>query len=163
MKLSDLQVGPPLSQGGQGTIHVVLDAPERVLKRFHEAELARVSDLEDRLRAMVAHRPPGCQESSGHAMLAWPSDVVLDGNRFVGHVMPRLRLADVVELHVLANPSDRRDPRASTPGWVRGFTWRHLVQTGANLALGHGRPAPQRLRGRRLQRAQHPGAQRHAA
>jgi eukaryotic-like serine/threonine-protein kinase len=135
MKLSELQVGPPLSQGGQGTIHVVLDAPERVLKRFHDAELARVCDLEDRLRAMVAHRPPGCQESSGHAMLAWPSDVVLDGNRFVGHVMPRLRLADVVELHVLANPSDRRDPRASTPGWVRGFTWRHLVQTGANLAL----------------------------
>ena len=135
MKLSDLDVGPPLSQGGQGTIHSVLDAPERVLKRFHEAELARASDLEERLRAMVAHRPAGWRETSGHAMLAWPSDVVLDGNRFVGHVMPRLRLADVVELHVLSNPSDRRRPHASTPGWVRGFTWRHLVRTGANLAL----------------------------
>jgi YVTN family beta-propeller protein len=135
MKLSDLEIGPPLSQGGQGTIHVVLDAPERVLKRFHEAELARASDLEERLRAMVAHRPAGWRETSGHAMLAWPSDVVLDGNRFVGHVMPRLRLADVVELHVLSNPSDRRHPHASTPGWVRGFTWRHLVRTGANLAL----------------------------
>ncbi len=135
MRLSDLEIGPPLSRGGQGTIHVVLDAPERVLKRFHEAELARASDLEERLRAMVTHRPAGWRETSGHAMLAWPSDVVLDGNRFVGHVMPRLRLADVVELHVLSNPSDRLDPRASTPGWVRGFTWRHLVRTGANLAL----------------------------
>ena len=135
MKLSDLEIGPPLSQGGQGTIHVVLDASERVLKRFHEAELARALDLEERLRAMVAHRPAGWRETSGHAMLAWPSDVVLDGNRFVGHVMPRLRLADVVELHVLSNPSDRRHPHASTPGWVRGFTWRHLVRTGANLAL----------------------------
>ena len=135
MKLSDLAVGPALSQGGQGTIHVVLDAPERVLKRFHEAELARAADLEERLRAMVAHRPAGWRETSGHEMLAWPSDVVLDGDRFVGHVMPRLRLAEVVELHVLANPSDRRHPHASTPGWVRGFTWRHLVQTGANLAL----------------------------
>jgi YVTN family beta-propeller protein len=135
MKLSDLEIGPPLSQGGQGTIHVVLDAPERVLKRFHEAELARAADLEERLRAMVAHRPAGWRETSGHAMLAWPSDVVLDGNRFVGHVMPRLRLADVVELHVLSNPSDRSDPSGSTPGWVRGFTWGHLVQTGANLAL----------------------------
>ena len=135
MKLSDLEIGPPLSQGGQGTIHVVLDASERVLKRFHDAELARAADLEERLRAMVAHRPAGWQETSGHAMLAWPSDVVFDGNRFVGHVMPRLRLAEVVELHVLANPSDRRHPHAATPGWVRGFTWRHLVRTGANLAL----------------------------
>lgn len=135
MKLSDLEVGPLLSRGGQGTIHVVLDASERVLKRFHEAELARASDLEERLRAMVAHRPAGWQESTGHAMLAWPCDVVLDGDRFVGHVMPRLRLADVVELHVLSNPSDRRAPGGSTPGWVRGFTWRHLVRTGANLAL----------------------------
>ena len=135
MKLSDLEIGPPLSQGGQGTIHVVLDASERVLKRFHDAELARASDLEERLRAMVAHRPAGWQETSGHAMLAWPSDVVFDGNRFVGHVMPRLRLAEVVELHILANPSDRRHPHAATPGWVRGFTWRHLMRTGANLAL----------------------------
>lgn len=135
MKLSDLAVGPPLSQGGQGTIHVVLDTSERVLKRFHEAELARGSDLEERLRAMVAHRPAGWRETSGHAVLAWPSDVVLDGNRFVGHVMPRLQLAEAVELHVLANPSDRRDPGPATPGWVRGFTWRHLVRTGANLAL----------------------------
>lgn len=135
MKLSDLEIGPPLSQGGQGTIHVVRGASERVLKRFHETELARASDLEERLRAMVAHRPAGWRETSGHAMLAWPSEVVLDGNRFVGHVMPRLRLADVVELHVLSNPSDRQDPGPSTPGWVRGFTWRHLVRTGANLAL----------------------------
>ncbi len=135
MKLSDLEIGPPLSQGGQGTIHVVRGASDRVLKRFHEAELTRASDLEERLRAMVAHRPTGWRETSGHAMLAWPSDVVLDGNRFVGHVMPRLRLADVVELHVLSNPSDRQNPGPSTPGWVRGFTWRHLVRTGANLAL----------------------------
>lgn len=135
MKLSDLQVGPPLSRGGQGTIHLVVDASECVLKRFHEAELARVSDLEARLRAMVDHRPAGWMEASGHAMLAWPSDVVLDGNRFVGHVMPRLRLAEVVELHVLSNPSDRRDPGAAAPGWVRGFTWHHLVRTAANLAL----------------------------
>ena len=42
MKLSELQVGPPLSQGGQGTIHVVLDAPERVLKRFHKARSNRI-------------------------------------------------------------------------------------------------------------------------
>lgn len=135
MNLSDLEIGPPLSHGGQGTIHVVLDGPERVLKRFHEAELARASDLEERLRAMVAHRPAGWRETSGHALLAWPSDIVLDGDRFVGHVMPRLRLAEVVELHVLSNPSDRRDPRAATPGWVRDFTWRHLVRTAANLAL----------------------------
>ncbi len=135
MKLGELAIGPPLSRGGQGTIHVVRGVPERVLKRFHESELARVSDLEERLRAMVAHRPEGWRETSGHTMLAWPSDVVLDGDRFVGHVMPRLRLADVVELHVLANPSDRRDPGGSTPAWVRSFTWRHLVRTGANLAL----------------------------
>lgn len=135
MNLSELEIGPALSRGGQGTIHEVLDASEQVLKRFHETELARVSDLEERLRAMVAHRPAGWLEASGHTMLAWPSDVVLDGTRFVGHVMPRLRLADVVELHVVSNPSDRSDPHASTPGWVRGFTWHHLVRTGANLAL----------------------------
>ena len=135
MRLGDLGVGPPLSQGGQGTIHPVLDTGERVLKRFHDAELSRAPDLEERLRAMVAHRPTGWRETSGHTLLAWPSDVVFDGDRFVGHVMPRLQLAEVVELHVLSNPSDRRDPAGSTPQWVRGFTWRHLVRTGANLAL----------------------------
>src|SRR5690349_8914214 len=135
LRLGDLTIGPPLSRGGQGTIHVVLDAPERVLKRFHETELVRAPDLEERLRAMVAHRPAGWQETSGRPMLAWPSDVVHDGDRFVGHLMPRLRLTDVVELHVLANPSDRRDARGTTPRWVRRVTWRHLVSTAANLAL----------------------------
>lgn len=134
MRLDELPVGPVLSRGGQGDIHEVLQPPERVLKRFHESELARAPDLAERLVAMVARRPPQWRERSGHITLAWPCDVVFDGDRLVGHLMPRLSVSSTVELHILSNPSDRRDGSGRTPTWVRHCTWRHLLQIGANLA-----------------------------
>ena len=81
---------------------------------------------------MVANRPAKWRETgSGHVLLAWPTDVVIDGGSFVGYLMPEINIAETVELHEVANPSDRR----TASDWTNGFTWRYLVATAANLGL----------------------------
>ena len=128
--------GRRLAVGGEGEIYEVSRHPGLVFKRLHDAVLANSPDAGLRLEAMVANRPTRWQEQkTGHILLAWPSDVVLESGRFVGYVMPRIDVRKTAELHVVTNPSDRRNPGPNSPAWVRGFNWRYLLQTATNLAL----------------------------
>lgn len=130
----ELRLGPPLRRGGQGELFTVSGRSDLVFKRIHEAELERDDAWSDRLRVMVAHPPPGVCDAQGHVLLAWPSDRVLDGGRCVGFLMPRLDISRTAELHLLANPSDRRSPAPGGPRWAVRWTWRELLHTAANLA-----------------------------
>lgn len=129
-----LVVGRLLAEGGQGLVYEVAGDPGVVFKQIKAVALAGGPELGRKLEVMVAVPPPGWRESSGHVLLTWPLDTVLAGSRFVGFTMPRIDAGNSAELHVLANPSDRRNPGPKTPDWVRGFTWRYLLQTAANLA-----------------------------
>lgn len=130
-----LTVGPLIASGGQGVVYEVEGDQSRVLKQIKPAALADAPEFEQRVRAMVAGRPESWREpASGHVLLAWPEDVVLDGGRFAGLVMPRIDGSATVELHVVANPSDRRRREPGTPPWVAAFTWEYLLGTAANLA-----------------------------
>lgn len=132
----DLRPGARLGRGGQGEVFEVVGRPELVFKRIHDTALSQEPTLEARLRAMVGAPPPTARESgSGHVLLAWPSDLVREGGSFVGYVMPRIDLAKTAELHAVTNSSDRANPSRRTPGWVRGFTWRYLLQSASNLAV----------------------------
>ena len=130
-----LRIGSLLARGGQGEVFKVLAQAGVVFKRLHESELTDDPTWSQRLQAMIANRPEGWQEKqSGHILLAWPTAVIFDKTRFTGFLMPAIDVANTVELHEVANPSDRRIPR---PGktWTRNFTWKYLVMVGANLAL----------------------------
>ncbi|TYB42189.1 protein kinase domain-containing protein [Actinomadura chibensis] len=130
----ELRVGAAFRRGGQGELFAVSGRPDLVFKRLHDAELARDAAWPDRLRVMVAHPPPGVRDGHGHVLLAWPSDYVLDGDRCVGFLMPRLDVSRTAELHLLANPSDRRSPGPGGPRWAVQWTWRELLHTAVNLA-----------------------------
>ena len=130
-----LTVGPLLATGGLGYIYEVAGDRDLVFKQIKPEALPKTPDLEARLVAMVAQPPPRWTDSSGHVLLAWPVDTVFADSRFVGFVMPRIDAARGAEIHIVSNPSDRRAPASTTPGWVRGFTWQYLLQTAANLAL----------------------------
>lgn len=131
---SAVRVGRRLAAGGQGEVFDVSEPPGCVLKRFLPAVVAGDSSLTERLAVMVANRPSVWKEArSGHVMLAWPSEAVCEDGEFVGFLMPRLDVSQTVELHQVANPSDRRRA-AGTAGWTQGFSWKYLVTTAANLA-----------------------------
>jgi len=134
---SRLRVGELLGEGAEGVVYeVVGESPALVLKHFNQNRLTREPGLRSRLEAMVAARPAGWREhDSRHVLLTWPIDTAFDGEKLVGYVMPRIDAAGAVEIHVVSNASDRRDPSPRTPRWVRGFTWEYLLQTASNLAL----------------------------
>jgi len=128
-------VGGQLAKGGQGAVYDVKGDPNVVFKRVYDGALAKAPEFRDRVQAMV-NQPPQTRESrSGHLVLAWPTDLVFDGKRFVGLVMPKLDVGNGVELHIVANPSDREDPGPHAPRWVTHWTWKYLLHTASNLAL----------------------------
>ena len=132
---ADFTVGKLLAQGGLGFVYEVAEDPAVVLKQIKREVLARSPELPERVRAMIANRPAGWLERTGHVVLAWPSDIALDGSCFVGFLMPRIDMNAAVELHNVANPSDRHDRTLRAPDWLTGFTWHYHLRVAANLAL----------------------------
>ena len=130
-----VRIGRLLAQGGLGFVYEVAEDPTLVLKQIRSQALARSPGFPERVRAMIANRPAVWRERTGHVVLAWPSDIALDGSRFVGFLMPRIDLDAAVELHNVANPSDRHDSSLHAPNWLRGFTWRYHLRVASNLAL----------------------------
>jgi len=130
----NLLLGQQLARGAQGSVHDVVEPPGLVFKHYTEEILASNPPAGQRIQAMIAHQPQQWREPGGHVLLAWPTDVVLDNQRFVGFVMPKIDLSRAAEIHDVSNPSSRTNP-ASNIAWTSGFTWRYLAQTAANLAL----------------------------
>lgn len=130
-----LRLESRLRSGGEGEIWKVRGA-DSVVKRYHPEVLGRAGGvLEGKLRAMVTHPPRDPTfDALGHRSLAWPVARVYERETFVGLVMPKLDLSAYVELHGVANPSDRASPQPPIPAWVEGFTWRYLIRTAINLA-----------------------------
>jgi len=126
--------GRKLATGGQGEIFAVSSPSGFVLKRYLRRTLDSDPALARRLRVMADGRPAEWREAaSGHMNLAWPSEVVLADGRFTGFLMPAVDTRQTVELHRITNPTDRRTA-TGTAAWTRGFDWRYLVRTAANLA-----------------------------
>jgi amino acid transporter len=125
--------GRKLAEGGEGWVFAVTAPRAVVFKKYKPETLAKATDLERKVRAMVANPPVEWRDVSGHVTLAWPSDVVLEDGRFAGFLMPVVDTQNTVELHQIANPTDR-DTTTGAKEWTRGFTWKYLVRTAANLA-----------------------------
>jgi hypothetical protein len=126
--------GRKLATGGQGEIFAVASPTGFVLKRYLRPTLDSDPALARRLRVMASRRPHEWREAgSGHMNLAWPSEVVLADGRFAGFLMPAVDTGQTVELHRITNPTDRRTATGAA-AWTKGFDWRYLVRTAANLA-----------------------------
>jgi DNA-binding helix-hairpin-helix protein with protein kinase domain len=127
-------LGRRLAAGGQGEVHDVTSHRGQVFKRYFPAVLAKDPTLPRRLVAMIANRPGQWQErGSGHMVLAWPTDIVMEGGSFAGFLMPEIDITNTVELHRVTNPTDRSTATGPS-NWLTGFTWQYLVGVAANLA-----------------------------
>ena len=126
--------GRKLATGGQAEIYAVSSPSGSVFKRYLRRTLDSDPALGRRLRVMADRRPAEWREAgSGHMNLAWPSEVVLADGRFAGFLMPAVDTLQTVELHRITNPTDRRTATGAA-AWTKGFDWRYLVRTAANLA-----------------------------
>ena len=129
-----LTLDPVLARAGEGTVYAVARRPDLAAKVFHpgitglDGKLAKVA-------AMIESPPPTGVQPNGFVVLTWPSGLLLDGDRPVGFVMPRIDTTTAVEIHTMSNPSNRLDPLPTAPQWTRHVTWGHLVNTAANLCL----------------------------
>jgi DNA-binding helix-hairpin-helix protein with protein kinase domain len=123
-----------LAKAGEGTVHGVVERPDLAAKIFHR-DLRDLPGKLDKVAAMVESPPSGAVQPNGFVVLTWPTDLVLDGDRPVGFVMPRVDTATSVEIHTMSNPSNRENPLPTAPQWTRHATWGHLVNTAANLCL----------------------------
>lgn len=65
-------------------------AASLVFKKYSEAFLRGNPDYINRLELMLLRRPKSAREARGHVAVAWPADIVLDGQKFVGFVMPSI-------------------------------------------------------------------------
>jgi eukaryotic-like serine/threonine-protein kinase len=141
-----VELGRELAKAGEGRVTEVQRHPEWVAKIFHttftgitsQQELHRKQEGLDRKRAkvaaMVKSKPDGWRDDNKHVVLAWPHDILLDGSTVAGFVMPKIDLSDVLELHQVSNPSDRRKPMPKGPQWSRSLNFQHLAYIAVNLA-----------------------------
>ena len=91
-----------LGAGGEARIFAVAEAPELVAKIYHRPEEAQAR----KLRAMLLAPPEDPAAASGSLSIAWPVDLLADGQRVVGFLMPRL--VDCAPIFDFYNPATRR-------------------------------------------------------
>ncbi|HUS15576.1 MAG TPA: hypothetical protein VM536_11245 [Chloroflexia bacterium] len=116
-----LMLGAPLGVGGEATVYGVAGEATRVAKIYRAPSGVRAA----KQRAKVA-RPPEDPAGLGHLSIAWPTDLVQDGNGTpVGFLMPRAGPSR--PLLALYNPQTRLEEAPD-------FTWEYLLRTATNLA-----------------------------
>jgi len=111
-------LGTELAKGGEGAIYSVVSDNSLVAKKYHDSKLKPGHELEAKLQAMLAN-PPKDQA------IIWPVDLLYDGRKFVGYLMPRLQ--QTIDLFELYNPQQRQ---AKYPG----TDWKYLHTVARNLA-----------------------------
>jgi hypothetical protein len=124
-----------VGHGGQGDVFALRETSEFVLKVYKADVINDDPLLDQRLRLMVSQRPEKWRDAhSGHVVLTWPAELVLQNKKFVGFLMPRIDSSEAIQLHRLTNPTDARKDTQGLTTWARGFTWKYLVSTAANLS-----------------------------
>ncbi len=115
-----VRLSSEIARGGEGTIYSVRDDDSIVAKIYHANRLEQGNYLflEAKLQAMLANPPRD-------KAIVWPTDLLYDGQKFVGYLMPRLK--QTVNLFELYNPQQRRAK-------YRGTDWRYLHVVAKNLA-----------------------------
>jgi DNA-binding helix-hairpin-helix protein with protein kinase domain len=126
--------GHVLAKAGEGTIYEIVGRTGWAAKVFHPT-LGDLGNKLDKVAAMIHTSPRGTVQPNGFVVLTWPLHTLLDGGTLIGYVMPRIDTSTAVEIHTIANPSNRREPPPNTPQWIQHATWDHLVNAAANLCL----------------------------
>jgi serine/threonine protein kinase len=116
-----------VARGGEGVIYTVRGRADLVAKVYVPMP---GEGREGKLRWMLAHPPDNPGSPAGHAAIAWPNDLLFDGQRrFLGYLMPYIQ--GTVPVLQVFNPRSRA---ATLPGFDR----RYLYRAAHNLARALG-------------------------
>lgn len=115
------QTGGELARGGEGSIVSLQGRGDLVAKLYFPGKATPAR--ERKLRVMLANPPRDeMRLRYNHAAIAWPLDLLNEGGRFAGFIMPRIDAG-----HGLVNAYNRRAKQ------FLGFDWRGQHQVAANL------------------------------
>ncbi len=114
-----------LGEGGEGAVFDVAGQSALVAKIYHPARLN--ASLAAKVIAMTRNPPEDATRASlNHVSIAWPTDVLYSGKKFVGYTMPKIKKSD--DLYDLLQPQQRAKEHS-------GLNHRHLYRTARNLAI----------------------------
>jgi DNA-binding helix-hairpin-helix protein with protein kinase domain len=116
-KGTPMQLGPLLGEGGEGRVHAIVGATDRVAKIYSAPVEA---DKAAKLKAMCALSTPALSK-----IAAWPHDLITSGGKIVGFTMPRV--VGNRPIHMLYSPKTRAQeyPQA---------TWAFLAHVALNTS-----------------------------
>jgi serine/threonine protein kinase len=126
---AELEIVRSIQGGGEGTVHeAVLPSGKRAAyKEYHHHVLDKHGAATARkLDAMIAN-PPSRGVDGRHRTLAWPSQVVHDGERFVGFTMPLVDPSSCKLVELTDRPGRESIGRAH-------WTWATMVALCRNLS-----------------------------
>lgn len=119
-----LGLATPLDRGGEAEIYRLSGSPFRVAKIYHAQH--RTAERRRKLELMIADPPEDPESARGHASIAWPTGLVVDGRgAFLGFVMPGIDTAATRKLVDIYNVSS----------YPKGLTWADLLLVARNLAV----------------------------
>lgn len=114
-----------LGSGGEGDVYAVRGRPEWAAKVY--APRNRTAEREQKLVYMVENPPRDPFDGPEHLAFAWPIELLYDeGRRFLGFVMPRLKLERSALLFQVYHPLEARK---------RGLSWKFRLAVAHNLAV----------------------------
>jgi DNA-binding helix-hairpin-helix protein with protein kinase domain len=119
-----LGAATPLDRGGEAEIYQLPGSPFRVAKIYHPQQ--RTTERRRKLELMIADPPVDPENARGHASIAWPTELVMDGHgAFLGFLMPGIDTAATRKLVDVYNVSS----------YPKGLTWADLLLVARNLAV----------------------------
>jgi DNA-binding helix-hairpin-helix protein with protein kinase domain len=116
-----IEAGNPISAGAAGEAVEVEGDAGLVLKLLK----APTAGDEQRVKAMLSLNV-SARLSGAAAVIAWPTDLVFDGNRFAGFLMPRAPQPAPVNLSILAQRRERETRL------TENFAWNGLLTIARN-------------------------------
>lgn len=117
------QLGTKIGAGGEGTVYRISSDSTKVAKVFHDGKY-NPDVMRRKIETMIAM--PIKPVVDGILRMAWPEDILLDGNTFVGYVMPLVE-APYEIFQVYRDDADR-------DRILPGYTWKYSIQYAYNLS-----------------------------
>ncbi|MCR4612223.1 MAG: hypothetical protein K5644_10030 [Lachnospiraceae bacterium] len=117
------QLGNKIGAGGEGSVYLITSNSSKVAKVFHEGK-CNPETMRRKIETMISM--PIKSKIDGILRMAWPEDILLDGNTFVGYVMPYVT-APYEIFQVYRDDADRNR-------FLPDYTWKYSVQYAYNLS-----------------------------
>ena len=117
------RLGDRIGAGGEGTVYRISSEYGKVAKVFHNGKY-NPDVMKRKIETMISM--PIKPVVDGILRVAWPEDILMDGNIFVGYVMPFVEAPyEIFQVYRDDDDRDRILPK---------YTWKYSVQYAYNLS-----------------------------